>query len=50
VVGVFRKARTIYGKKRFSENIKFLSFDTGQELSGDMMLESSRLFDRWLRA
>lgn len=50
VVDVFRKARTIYGKRRFSEDIKLLSFDTGHELSGDMMLESSRWFDRWLRA
>jgi dienelactone hydrolase len=49
VVDVFRKARKIYGKGKFSENLKLLSFDTGHELTGDMLLEASRWFDRWLK-
>ncbi len=49
VVDVFKKASKIYGKGKFSENIKLLSFDTGHELSKEMLLEASRWFDRWLR-
>jgi hypothetical protein len=41
VVDVFRKACKMYGKGRISENIKLLSFDTGHELSRDMLLEAS---------
>ena len=49
VVDVFKKASKIYGKKRFSENIKLLSFDVGHELSRDMLLEAVRWFDSWLK-
>ena len=45
VVDVIKKARKIYGKTQFSENIKMLSFDVGHELSEDMLLEASRWFD-----
>ena len=48
VVDVFKKASKFYGKGKFSENIKMLSFDTGHELSKEMLLEASRWFDRWL--
>ena len=49
VVDVFKKASKIYGKGRFSENIKMLSFDSGHELSKDMLLEACRWFDTWLK-
>lgn len=49
VVDIFSKARALYGKRRSSENIKLISFDTGHELSNDMMREASRWFDRWLK-
>ncbi len=49
VVDIFKKARKVYGKEKFSENIKLLSFDTGHELTRDMLLEASRWFDRWLK-
>lgn len=48
VVDVFTKARTLYGRGKSRENIRLLSFDTGHELSTDMMHEASRWFDRWL--
>ncbi len=43
------KASTICGKRKLSENIKLLSFDSGHELSKDMMREASRWFDSWLK-
>jgi dienelactone hydrolase len=49
VVDVFKKACAIYRKEKTSENIRLLSFDSGHELSQDMLLEASRWFDRWLR-
>ena len=49
VMDVVKKASTIYGKSKFSENIKMLSFDSGHELSNDMVLEASRWFDSWLK-
>jgi len=49
VVDVFKKARKFFGKGKSSEHVNLRSFDVGHELSGDMMLEASRWFDRWLK-
>ena len=48
VVDVFKKASKIYDKGKSSENLRLLSFDSGHELTRDMMQEASRWFDRWL--
>jgi dienelactone hydrolase len=49
VVDVFKKASGTYGRKKSSESLRMISFDTGHELSREMLLEASRWFDRWLK-
>jgi len=49
VLDVFKKGGRIYGKRNVPGNLKLLSFDTGHELSEEMMIEACRWFDSRLK-